>query len=103
MEYAPVVLFAYKRADKLKQCIDALAKNIDADKTDLIIFSDGYKGEQDQKQVEEVRSYLREVSREKFFALVQIVERECNWGLANSIIDGVTQVINKYGKIINKI
>ena len=31
---------------------------------------------------------------------IVVIERKDNWGLANSIIDGVTTIINKYGKII---
>ena len=34
------------------------------------------------------------------FKRVTIIEREKNWGLANSIIDGVTKIVNEYGKII---
>ena len=34
------------------------------------------------------------------FKKVEIIEREKNWGLANSIIDGVTKIVNEYGKII---
>lgn len=100
MKYAPIALFAYKRVDKLRQCVEALEKNIDADKTELYIFSDGYKGEEDKEQVGEVRKYIRTIVHKSIFAKVCIIERTHNWGLANSIIDGVTQVINKHGKII---
>ena len=34
------------------------------------------------------------------FSSLNIVEREFNWGLSRSIIDGVTSVVNKHGKII---
>jgi hypothetical protein len=44
-----------------------------------------------------VREYIRTITG---FKSVRIVERERNWGLANSIIDGVTSVLNQYGRII---
>jgi hypothetical protein len=34
------------------------------------------------------------------FKSIQIVERDKKWGLANNIIDGVTSVVNKYGRVI---
>ena len=98
--YAPIALFAYKREDKLKLCIEALSKNELADKTDLFIFSDGYKDEQDKKQVEEVRKYIRSFLQKNDFKKVEMIERDKNLGLAKSIISGVTQIINLYGKII---
>ena len=100
MNYAPIALFAYKRADKLKLCIEALSKNKYADKTDVYIFSDGYKGDQDKAQVEEVRDYIKSILEKNEFAQVEVIKRDKNWGLANSIINGVTQIINQYGKII---
>lgn len=100
MSFAPIALFAYKRVDKLQLCVEALATNQYADKTDLIIFSDGYKGEQDKQQVEEVRLFLKEAPFKIYFQSVKVIERDKNLGLANSIIGGVTQVINEYGKII---
>ncbi|MGB9755774.1 MAG: sugar transferase [Desulfurella sp.] len=34
------------------------------------------------------------------FKNIEIIERDRNWGLANNIIDGVTKIVNEYGKII---
>jgi hypothetical protein len=34
------------------------------------------------------------------FKNIEIIERDRNWGLANNIIDGVTRIVNEYGKII---
>ena len=36
----------------------------------------------------------------KGFKRVTIIERKTNYGLSKSVIDGVTQIINKFGKII---
>lgn len=98
MAYAPVVLFAYKRVDKLKACVEALEKNILAEDTELYIFCDGPKDEKDIKQVQEVREYLRNYSGK--FKSVSVSESSCNIGLADSIICGVTKVINISEKVI---
>lgn len=94
---APIVLFAYNRVFHLKKTIDALKKNLFADKSDLIIFSDGPRTKMDVAKVEEVRNYLNTI---KGFRSVTIYQRERNYGLANNIIQGVTEVINQYGKAI---
>ncbi len=50
MQIAPVLLFTYKRLDVLKQTITALQKNFLAGDTELFIFSDGPKNENDKKK-----------------------------------------------------
>ncbi|MDD6210991.1 MAG: glycosyltransferase [Bacteroidales bacterium] len=97
MKLAPVVLFTYNRPWHTCQTIEALRKNEYAPESDLIIFSDGCKDEQAKKGVDETRAYLRTVTG---FKSVKIVEREKNYTLANNIIDGVTRVVNEYGRII---
>jgi len=93
----PVILFVYNRPWHTRQTIDSLKKNELADSTELIIFSDAPKNEKAESQVKEVRDYLKTIEG---FKSVKIIEREHNWGLAASIIDGVTEVVNEYGRVI---
>jgi hypothetical protein len=97
MNLAPIVLFTYKRLWHTKQTIEALQKNIYAEQSHLFIFSDGPKTEKDEPKVKEVREYLKTI---KCFKNIEIIERDKNWGLANNIIDGITKVVNQYGKVI---
>ena len=94
---APIVLFVYNRLWHTQQTIEALQNNELASESELFIYADGAKNEKVSDQVSEVRSYIKEVDG---FKKVTIIEREKNWGLANSIIDGVTQIVNKYGRVI---
>lgn len=94
---APIVLFAYNRPWHTRQTIEALRRNIFADQSELFIYSDGAKNIKDEQRVRQVRDYLTTI---KGFRKVEIIEREKNWGLANNIIDGVTQIVNEFGKII---
>lgn len=94
---APICLFTYNRFNETRQTIEALQNNFLAKKSDLIIFSDGGKDAASQTQVEKVRQYLRTVTG---FKSIQIIESPINKGLANSIITGVTQIIEQYGKVI---
>lgn len=97
MNYAPVALFVYDRPDHTRRTIEALAKNDLASETDLIIFSDASKTESKSAAVADVRAYIQLING---FKSVTIFEQDRNLGLAQSIIQGVTKVVNQYGKII---
>ena len=94
---APIVLFVYNRPWHTEQTVTALLKNELADSSALIIYSDAPKNEAAAGKVEEVRRFVKGI---RGFKSVSIIEREKNWGLADSIIDGVTSVVNKYGRVI---
>ena len=97
MDKAPIVLFVYNRIEHTKITIEALKNNIYADESDLYIFSDGPKNEGAFEKVNEIRKILRNISG---FRNVYIIEREKNYGLADNIISGVTEIVNKYKKVI---
>ena len=94
---APIVLFTYNRLEHTKQTIEALQNNVYAKQSELFICSDAPKNEQAKEKVSAVRSYIRGIQG---FKKITIIERDANWGLAKNIIDGVTNIVNKYGKII---
>jgi len=95
--YTPVALFAYKRPEHTKATLSALGQNTLASATDLVIYCDGPKKEEDRLAVEAVRRLARQVSG---FASVRIIERERNVGLANSITTGVTDILRTHASII---
>lgn len=94
---APIVLFTFKRLDTLVQTIEALQQNSLASESDLIIFSDAARNEKDEAAVDEVRQYIHSISG---FKSIVINEATQNKGLANSIIGGVTEVLEKYDRVI---
>lgn len=97
MIFAPIVVFTYNRPIHTQQTIDALKKNEYAKESDLIIYSDAPKNEAAAEEVEKTRQYLKNITG---FKSLCIIEREKNYGLAQNIIDGVTSIVNKYGRII---
>jgi len=97
MKNAPIALFVYNRPWHTQQTVEALLKNAEAAKSNLFVFSDGPKDQSLPDEVDEVRQYLRTVEG---FKSVRIVEREKNFGLAQSIISGVTEVVNEHGRVI---
>jgi hypothetical protein len=94
---APIVLFVYSRVHHTKITVDNLSKNKYAQLSDLIIYSDAARTTDMQPSVEEVRSYLKTI---KGFRSVTIHLRLHNFGLAKSIIEGVSQVLSVRDRII---
>ena len=97
MEYARIALFVYNRLWHTEQTIEALKKNALAGESELFIFSDGPKDISQESNVKRLRDWLKTISG---FKNIQIIEREKNLGLAQSIITGVTELVNQYGKVI---
>lgn len=97
MFLAPIALFAYKRPDHLSRTVNALMLDPLASKSDLYIFSDAPKNPQDESSVEEVRRFIRTISG---FRKIILIERDVNFGLANSVIEGVGKLCRDYGRVI---
>lgn len=97
---APIVLFVYNRIDHTQLVLQALDENIDADKSELFIFSDAPADETERQAVNKVREYIEEYSHNSSFKRVEIHYAQKNKGLSNSLIDGITGIINQYGRII---
>jgi hypothetical protein len=94
---APIALFAYNRPDHLAKTLNALRANPEAQATDLFVFSDGPRDETAAPMVADVRKLLGNVPG---FRSVTIINRERNYGLGKSIIDGVSTVCAKFGRVI---
>jgi hypothetical protein len=97
---APIIFFVYDRPDHTRLTLDALALCPLADQSTLYIYADGPKPNataQNLKKIEETRAVIQ---LNKWCKEVNIVEAPVNKGLARSTIDGITEVVNKHGKII---
>ena len=97
---SPVVVFAYNRPHHLQSTMDALNDNKLAGESELFVFVDGAKNEQDREKVEETRKVLRDFEAKSRFKSVEITASDKNKGLANSVISGVTKVLEKYESVI---
>lgn len=100
MDYAPIVMFVYNRADHFTQTYEALAKCPEAKNSILYIFSDGAKNDNAKPQVEQVRQTAKGFAEKNDFKQLVLTESPENKGLAKSVINGVTNVIDKYGSVI---
>jgi hypothetical protein len=94
---APVCLFVYNRIGNTRKTINALERNMLAKDTDIFIFSDGGRDKKSWDQVYKLRKYLHKISG---FKSVTVIERTENFYLERNTIEGVTEVVNKFGAII---
>lgn len=94
---SPICLFVYDRLSHVKRTIKSLLENRLSASSDLIIFSDSAKSSNNRLEVDEVRAYLRTI---KGFKSIKIYYRPYNFGLAKSIIDGVTEILNTHDRVI---
>ncbi len=100
MSYAPIIVFVYNRADHFIEVYNALSACKEAKESELFIFSDGAKNEAGKDKVNEVRAAVTAIKNSGDFKSVTVTESPVNKGLAASVISGVTEIINKYEKVI---
>ena len=98
-DLAPIVIFAFNRLDVLKRMVESLKGNAEAAKSDLFVFVDGPRPGRlgEDEKVCAVREYVRGIEG---FKSLHYTFSDTNKGLACSVIDGTTKVINDYGKVI---
>ena len=93
----PIALFAYNRPDAFRRTLKALSENPEASESDVFIFVDGPRCEQDVPKVSETRRVAQEATG---FASVTLRFSERNKGLAESIIAGVREVLDHSEAVI---
>lgn len=97
LNYAPLALFVYNRPEHTRRTVEALKANYLASDTHLFVFCDAHRDEADSEAVRQVREYVGHIDG---FASVNVVSRERNLGLADSIIDGVGYLCERFGRVI---
>lgn len=94
---APIVIFTYKRMTSLQRLIHSLQQNPQAAASTLIIYSDAAKGSADETAVKAVRDYLPAITG---FRSIRLHCHIQNKGLAQSIIQGISEVVTEFGTAI---
>ena len=96
---APIIVFCYNRPWHVEQTLEALSRNELADQSVLYIYCDGPKVDASEEMRQKIAEVRQVVRKRQWCKEVHIVEAEKNKGLANSIIDGVSDVVNRHGKV----
>ena len=93
----PVALFAYNRPEHTRRALDALCKCKRFQDFEFHLFSDGPRTNAARQGVEATRKILHDWAV-SFDA--QVVEQPHNLGLAKSIVTGVSNLCERYGRVI---
>ncbi|MDD3320926.1 MAG: glycosyl transferase [Paludibacter sp.] len=97
---APIILFVYNRPLHTEKTLNALKNNNLASESVLYIYCDGPKKEATAETVQLINEVRSVIKRDKWCKEVYVIERHENKGLANSVIMGVSEVIQKHEKVI---
>lgn len=94
---APIALFAFRRPLETLQTLWALSRCPESQDSDVYIYCDGARGDRDQAGVRQTREVVRQ---QRWLPRVTVIERDSNWGLARSIVHGVSQACEQHGRVI---
>lgn len=97
---APIVLFTYNRPEHTRITLEHLAANDLADQSILYIYCDGPREGASEKTLQKIQEVKKIIRSRQWTKEVCIKEAEKNKGLARNVMDGVTEIVNKHGKVI---
>ena len=94
--YAPVAIFAYRRADHLRVTIDSLMRCKGFDESPVIVYGDGARDQGEHAAVEATRDLAMRMLGEK----AEFRFSQANLGLSRSIIRGVNETVRRFDRVI---
>lgn len=94
----PIAIFLYNRPDHARQLFSSLLNCSRLEECAVYVFCDGVKKPEDKQSVQAARAIMREFA--SLINNVHIIEREQNLGLARSIVNGVTELCERFGRVI---
>ena len=100
MTLSPIILFVYNRPKHTLQTLEALQKNTLSDQSKLYIYADGARENADAKDLSNIQKVRQIIRQKKWCQSIEIIENETNQGLAKSIIKGVSEITERYGRAI---
>ena len=100
MSLAPIIIFGYNRPKHLINTLDALSNNTKASESEVFVFIDGKKKDDESQAVDETCEAAEKYINKASFGGYTVKKSDENRGLAASIISGVTEIVEKYGRVI---
>lgn len=95
-DYAPITVFCYRRPDHLRNTLESLIRCEGFAQSPVIVYCDGPRNEGEVAAVEETRAVAKALLGDH----AEYHFREKNAGLARSIIEGVEDVVGRFGRVI---
>jgi putative methyltransferase (TIGR04325 family) len=100
MTLAPIILFVYNRPKHTAETLKALSENELASQSTLYIYADGPKAGASATTLADINSTRDIIKSTQWCKEVFIIARDENYSLQRSVIEGVTEVVNKHEKVI---
>ena len=97
---APIVYFAYNRPEHTQKTLQAISECRNAENTVLYIYIDGPKAGASEETINNINEVKKIAVQKNWCGEVHINIAEKNKGLFKSIVQGVTETVNKHGKVI---
>lgn len=97
---APIVFFGFNRPLHTRQVLESLSRNPLAAESLLYIFIDGPKPGANEAALNAIAEVKKVIREKQWCKEVHIEEAETNKGLIKANVEGVTKIINQYGKMI---
>lgn len=92
--YYPILIFAFNRPNLLNNLLKSVRQNLNYNKHNFYFFCDGPKELHKKNQIRKIKENISIIKKFKS-SKKAIIIRKKNYGLANNIIDGVSQVLKK--------
>lgn len=96
-DLSPIALFVYNRPEHTKRLLESLNRCDEIRQSEVYVFADGPKPGQELSQIMAVRHIIKNFVQCR---KLHLIEADKNKGLADSIISGVTSLVNEYGRVI---
>ena len=97
---APLLLFVYNRPDHTRATLKALSENIGVKDTVIHVFADGPVSGASESLLLEINKVREIVKGNEHSLIIEMHFSNENKGLANSIISGVSEMLDKYDNVI---
>lgn len=95
-QWAPIALFIFKRPAHTLRVIESLRACQGFAESPVFVFADGPRGPEDVPDIRDTRAEARRLLGEN----AVYVERGTNLGVDRSIIAGVTQLCDRFGRVV---
>ena len=94
----PVVMISYNRPDLVKLTMENVALADSVGGRDIVMFIDGPRNDADVVKQDEI--YRTVAAYQSRLPRLEIVRREHNYGCRGNIVDAISSVLNRIGRVI---
>lgn len=96
----PIAIFVFDRPEILQETLDALSRNEGIEDYSLIFFCDGPKENSSAERLNNIQRVSTVIENITWTQDIKVYKKNKNVGLADSIVSGVSQVLETYDNII---